>query len=156
VAKAAVKTIAAGGVLLLALVTACSGNNAQTNSFNTLADAQQGGAIEQGLLPDRLPPGTRDIRIGHGSGQVRSWGLFNFPPDQADALKQILRPDELPLEGTTVDVPGRIEWWPRALRGTLNAEQLAITGLKAYSTADGARILAVNWSQGRAYYWGAD
>ncbi len=148
------KVIAArGGVWLVALLTACSGINTRTNSFNTLEDARQAGAIEQGLLPERLPPGTRDIRIGYVPGQVGSWGLFNFPPDQADALKQILRPDEIPLDGKTVDVPARIEWWPRALRGTLDAEQLGITGLKAYATLDGARTLAVNWSQGRAYYW---
>jgi hypothetical protein len=152
-----VRIVARGcGVWLLAVLTACSGVNTRTNSFNTLADAKQAGAIEQGLLPEGLPSGTRDIRIGYVPGQVRSWGLFNFPPEQADALKQILRPDEVPLDGKTVDVPGRIEWWPKALRGTLNAEQLGITGLKAYATRDAARIVAVNWAQGRAYYWGSD
>jgi hypothetical protein len=152
-----VRIIAPGcGVVLFALLTACSGVNTRTNSFNTLADAKQAGAIEQGLLPDGLPSGARDIRVGYVPGPVRSWGLFNFPPEQADALKQILRPDELSLDGKTVDVPGRIEWWPKALRGTLNAEQLGITGLKAYATLDTARIVAVNWRQGRAYYWVSD
>ena len=149
-------TAARAGVFVLALLAACSGINARTNSFNTLADAAQAGAIEQGLVPDRLPAGTRDIRIGYVPGQTGGWGLFNFPPGEADALKAMLRPEEVPLAGRRVDVPGRIEWWPKALRGTLDAEQLSITGLKAYQTIDGARIVAINWNQGRAYYWNFD
>ena len=141
------------GVLLLAIGAACSGANARTNSFNTLAGAIEGGAVEQGLLPAGLPPGTRDIRVGHVPGGRGRWGLFNFPPDQDSALKQILQPQEIPLEGQRGDVPGRIEWWPRALRGTLDGERLGITGLKGYKTLDGTRVVAVNWQQGRAYYW---
>ena len=30
---------------------------------------------------------------------------------------------------------------------------LAATGLQAYQVKDTAFILAVNWAQGRAYYW---
>lgn len=144
---------AAAGVLLLGLAAGCSGVNARTNAFNTLAEAQQAGAIAQGLVPDGLPPGTRDIRTGHVPGEGGHWGLFNFPPDQDAALKRILQPEEISLAGQEVAVPGRIEWWPRALRGTLDADRLEATGLKAYRSIDGARILAVNWSQGRAYYW---
>jgi hypothetical protein len=144
------------GAVAVALAAGCSGVNTRTNAFNTLADARQAGAIEQGLLPDGLPPGTRDIRIGHLPGERVSWGLFNFPPEQDAPLRQILQPQEVSLDGQRVEVPGRIEWWPRALRGALDAEQLAITGLKGYRTLDGAWVVAVNWQQGRAYYWVSD
>lgn len=141
------------GVVLLALSAACSGSNARTNAYNTLAEARQAGAIEQGWLPHGLPPGTRDIRTGHIPGESGRWGLFNFPPAEGAALRRILQAEEIPLDGRSVEVPGRIEWWPVALRGTLDGERLGITGLKAYLTIDDARIMAVNWNQGRAYYW---
>lgn len=144
------------GVFAVAMAAGCSGINTRTDAFNTLAEARQAGAIEQGLLPDGLPPGTRDIRIGHVPGERGSWGLFNFPPDESARLKQILQPQEVSLEGQRVEVPGRIEWWPRALRGALDAEPLGITGLKGYRTLDGTRVVAINWQQGRAYYWASD
>lgn len=143
----------ASAVLVLAMAGACSGANARTHSFNTLSAAIEAGAVEQGLLPAGLPPGTREIRIGYLPDGRGRWGLFNFPPDQGPALKQILQPQEIPLEGQRVDVPGRIEWWPRALRGTLDGERLGATGLKGYKTLDGTRVVAINWAQGRAYYW---
>ena len=147
---------AGAGVLLIAIAAACDSANTRTNAFNTLADAVQAGAIAQGLVPDGLPAGARDIRTGHVPGGRGRWGLFNFPPEEGPALKQMLRPEELSLVGRQVDVPGRIEWWPPALRGTLDGERLAITGLKAYRTTDDTRIVAVNWKQGRAYYWDGD
>jgi hypothetical protein len=140
-------------IVVLTLAAACSGVNARTNAFNTLAEAEQAGAVAQGLVPAGLPPGTRDIRIGYMPGEGAHWGLFNFPPGERDALSRLLRPEEVSLVGRRVEVPGRIEWWPRALRGTLDAERLGSTGLKAYQTRDGTRIIALNWQQGRAYYW---
>jgi hypothetical protein len=148
-----VRRLRACGVLVLAIAAACSGANARTNSFDTLAGAIEAGVVEQGRLPAGLPPGTRDIRTGYVPGERGSWGLFNFPPDQGSALKQILQPQEISLEGQRVEVPGRIEWWPRALRGRLDGERLGITGLKGYNTLDGTRVVAVNWQQGRGYYW---
>jgi hypothetical protein len=52
-----------------------------------------------------------------------------------------------------VDAPARIEWWPVLLRGALNAESIAATGLRAHESVDGRLIFLVNWNQCRAYYW---
>jgi hypothetical protein len=155
-AQAAVIRLVAGVCgIVLALATACSGINARTDSFNTLADARQAGAIEQGRLPEGVPPGTRDIRIGYVPGSTERWGLFNFPQEEAPALRALLQPREVSLTGKRIDVPGRVEWWPVALRGELDGERLGLTGLKTYVTTDDALFVAVNWNQGRAYYWNA-
>jgi hypothetical protein len=141
--------------LCAVLIGGCTSLNSQTASYNTLEEARRAGAITSGLLPDGLPPGTRDIRTAHVPGSTEQWGLFNFPPGEADVLKRLLASAEVSLAGQYIEVPGRIEWWPVALRGDLDAEQIGITGLRAYRTTDQSRIVAVNWKQGRAYYWSA-
>ena len=145
----------AAAALLMAVlaVSACSSASARTTAFGTLAEAEQAGAIAQGLLPAGLPDGTRDIRVGHVPGQTQRWGLFEFPPEQGPSLAAVLQPQDVPLQGQRPGVPSRIEWWPVALRGTLDGERLGQTGLKGYKSLDGVRTVAVNWQQGRAYFW---
>jgi hypothetical protein len=155
VEEAAVSGRALLALVLLVAAAACAGIRAQTDSFNTLEDARRAGAMERGLLPLRLPPGARDIRIAYVPGTSDRWGLFNFPPDQGGTLRAELGPDEVALPGLHIDVPPRFEWWPVALRGDLDAEGLTVTGLRAYQTRDGRLLVAVHWAQGRAYYWRA-
>jgi len=80
--------------------------------------------------------------------------LFNFPPQDAGALRAMLHADETTLAGVECDIPGRIEWWPVLLRGSVNAEQAKAAGLQSYRSRQGRLIVVVNWNQGRAYYWG--
>jgi hypothetical protein len=51
------------------------------------------------------------------------------------------------------DPPGRLEWWPRILRSPLDLAQLQSTGLRLYRSRDNRLTYAVNWQQGRAFYW---
>jgi hypothetical protein len=141
-------------VLLASVVVApgCSGLNAQTNSFATLAEARQAGAIAQGWIPDGLPPGTHDIRLAYVPDGPQRWGIVNFPPAEGDTLKALLA-DEMSLQGIDCDVPPRIEWWPIVLRGALDEEQIRATGLRAHRARQRNLVFAVNWNQGRAYYW---
>ena len=145
----------AGGPAAIALVAAaaCSGINAQTHSFATLAEARQAGAIANGWMPDGLPPGSHDIREGHVPGTIERWGIIDFPQSEEASLRALLQPDALPLNGQRCEIPGRIEWWPLMLRGALDGERLASTGIRAYRAKEGNLIFAVNWSQGRAYFW---
>jgi hypothetical protein len=141
---------------LLALVvvaTACAEIKSQTYMYGTLEEARQAGAVERGWLPDRLPPGSREIRVAVVPERPDRWGLFNFPPDEGEYLERLLAPGEIDFEGVRVSIPARIEWWPVALRGPLDGERLGLTGLKGYRSADNLFIVAVNWNQGRAYYW---
>ena len=139
--------------IVLMLSTACSGINAQTNSFTTLADARQSGAIGKGWIPEGLPPDAHDIREGHVPGTSERWGIFEYPESQEATLRALLQPDEIPLDGERCEIPGRIEWWPVMLRGALDGKRLSSTGIRAYRAKTGNLIFAVNWSQRRAYFW---
>ena len=132
---------------------ACAGINAQTNSFATLSEARQSGAIAQGWIPEGLPAGAHDIREGHVPGTPQRWGLFEYPKSEEASLRALLQPEEIALDRERCEVPGRIEWWPLMLRGALDRERLAATGIRVYRAKEGNLLVAVNWSQGRAYFW---
>ena len=142
---------AAGFVLIL--TTACSGINAQTNSFATLAEARQAGAIAKGWIPEGLPADSHDIREGHVPGTPQRWGIVDYPYLQEASLRALLEPEEMSLDRQRCEIPGRVEWWPVMLRGALDGQRLSSTGIHAYRAKTGNLIFAVNWSQGRAYFW---
>lgn len=132
---------------------ACAGINSQTNSFATLDEARQAGAVANGWVPAWLPPGSHDIREAHVPGTPALWGIVNFPQAESDVLRSALVPDEIALDGLRLETPGRIEWWPIELRGALNGERLGVVGIRGYRARQNDLIVAVNWKQGRAYYW---
>jgi len=134
---------------------ACSGIKSQTNSFSTLAEARQAGAVANGWIPEGLPAGAHDMREGHVPGTPQRWGLFEYPHAEEAALRALLHPDEIPADRERCEVPARIEWWPRVLRGQLDGDRLAATGARVYRAREGNLLFAVNWNQGRAYYWSA-
>jgi hypothetical protein len=143
------------GCLLLALLltaAGCGDLGVVTESYGTLAEATADGAVARGDVPQGLPPGTRELREAHDTKSPRRWGLFDFPPAEADALRALLGP-EMSLRGVEVDPPRRIEWWPVLLRGLLDDEQVRATGARAYPSRAGELIFVVNWRQGRAFYW---
>ncbi|MEN3340452.1 MAG: hypothetical protein V7647_4128 [Acidobacteriota bacterium] len=138
-----------------ALVIACASLNSQTYSFATLDEARASGAIANGWVPEGLPAGSHDIRVAQVPNTTQRWGIVNFPPAEEASLRRLLRSDETSLGGEHCDMPGRIEWWPVVLRGTLDASSVAATGLHGYRSKSGDLLFAVNWNQGRAYYWRA-
>jgi hypothetical protein len=138
--------------LVLGIAASCAGINSQTNSFATLDEARRTGAIAKGWIPAGRPPGSHDIREAHVPGTPRRWGIINFPQAEADTLRAILR-EEMSLQGQRCDMPKRIEWWPIEMRGELNGNRLAVTGIRGYRAKTGDLVFAVNWNQGRAYYW---
>jgi hypothetical protein len=143
------------GVCLAAAVTiagGCRNTGVITEAYATLAEAQAAGAVDRGWLPRGLPPGTRELRVAHDENSPRQWGLYDFPPDQGDALRPLLGA-EVPFDGLSCNPPRRIEWWPVLLRADLDGERLRATGLRAYAASEGDLIHAVNWAQGRGYYW---
>jgi hypothetical protein len=133
-------------------VSACADRNVVTNSYATHDEAVRAGALNQGWIPGGLPTGIFDIREAHDLDRTRRWGLFSFPRDDEDALAGLLGP-QVSVDGETCDPPARIEWWPLLLRGVLDDERLATTGLKVYRPENERLTFAVNWNQRRAYYW---
>ncbi len=145
------------GILIVfaALLQACAGMNSQTYAYATLDEARRAGAIANGWIPEGLPPGSHDIRVAQLPGSPQHWGIINFPRAEEGSLRALLQPGEISLTGEHCDMPGRIEWWPVLLRGALDADRLAATGIRGYRARSGNLLFAVNWSQGRAYYWRA-
>jgi hypothetical protein len=135
------------------VLAACAGIKSQTNSYATLAEARNAGAITNGWIPEGLPTGSHDIREGHVPGSSHRWGLFEYPPAEEGVLRALLSPDEIPADGLRPDIPARIEWWPRMLREPIDGGQLASTGTRLYRSRRGDLMFAVNWNQARAYYW---
>lgn len=137
----------------VALTVGCAYSDAVTNAYATKAEAEQAGAVERGWVPRGLPQSTRDLREAHSTEGKRVWGLFSFTPDDGDALRAVVQPDELSAGGLRPEVPARIEWWPVLLRATLDAEHVKAAGLQVYRSRSGGLIFVINWKQGRAYYW---
>ena len=137
--------------LFVLALAACTGVNARTTSFASLAEAQE--AIANGWLPSGLPASSYEIRVAYVPDGWQRWGIINFPAADAAQLRAILQPEELSLAGVRCQVPGRIEWWPVQLRQDLDADRIAATGAKAHRARTGNLIFVVNWTQGRAYYW---
>ena len=136
----------------LLAVAGCRDADVVTESYATLKEAAAAGAIDRGWVPRGLPPGAYELRDAHDLDSNRRWGLFNFPQAEADALRATLG-SEISLDGHRCRAPRRIEWWPQILRDDLDPRKIAATGLRAYSAREGDLVFAVNWSQGRAYYW---
>jgi hypothetical protein len=133
--------------------TACRDLQVVTNTYASLAEARTAGAIDKGWIPPILPDGAHDIREAHDEAHSRRrWGLFSFRSSDDAPFRGRLGA-EISLQGVAADPPPRIEWWPVLLRGSLDPAQVANTGLKGYSVAGDELVVAVNWSQRRAYYW---
>jgi hypothetical protein len=143
---------AAGAALAVLMLTACRNLDVVTETYATLAEAQAAGAVDRGWLPRGLPPGTYELRLAHDLDSNRRWGLFNFPAAEGETLRTLIE-SEIPFDGLTCSPPRRIEWWPVLLRERLDGERIRATGVRGYALKGSDLILAVNWAQGRAYYW---
>jgi hypothetical protein len=140
-------------LVFLSALGACRNLDVVSASYATLGEAERAGAVAEGWIPAGLPAGAHEIREAHGTESKQRWALFSFRDQDEAALKRLLEPTEITLQGQVCDAPGRIEWWPILLRGELDDERIRATGLQAYRSADGFLVFAVNWKQRRAYYW---
>jgi hypothetical protein len=151
---AAHRVATATGVLaLLVVLSACASEQVDTTSFASFREAREAGAVARGWVPAMLPESAYELRAAYEPGGWKRWGLLNFHPEDVAAVRAIVESGQLSLEGTRIDIPRRIEWWPVAMRGDLDHQSLGATGLQAYRVKGSTLVLAVNWSQGRAYYW---
>jgi hypothetical protein len=143
-------------MVMAAASTGCRDNEVMTASYATMAEAREDGAQARGDIPPGVPEGAHEIRTASDVRSRRRWGLFNFAPQDAGTLRAMLHAEETSLAGVVCDVPGRIEWWPVILRGTVNADHAKAASLQAYRSLQGGLMVVVNWNQGRAYYWGGE
>ena len=142
-------------VLAVLVATAGCAAEVHTMSYASFREARDAGAVARGWVPAMLPEGAYELRAAYEPDGWKRWGILNFRTEDAGAMRQMLDETELSLDGMRIDIPGRIEWWPVGLRGELEHESLRATGLQAYRVKNTGFIVAVNWPQGRAYYWAA-
>lgn len=147
------KTSVAAALIAWLVLAGCGGPTVHTATYATVPEAREAGAVDRGWVPREVPAAAYELRAAYAVQGWERWGLFNFRPADADALREALEPTEVSLTGTTMEIPGRIEWWPVILRGNVDADRVAATGLRAYRSRSGGFVFGVNWNQGRAYYW---
>jgi hypothetical protein len=145
------KLVAGSSVLAVLALTACSDLRVKEGIYANLDEAKVAGAIQAGWVPAGLPPGVADLREGHLPGG-RHWGVFTFGPRDADALRSLVGP-EITMAAPACDPPGRLEWWPQILHTPIDLDGVRSTGFRLYSDRVGEIAFAINWGQGRAYYW---
>ena len=149
------RPVAGRARLAVALCTAfaaasCGDLRVMIGVFNTAADARAGSAIADGWVPDGIPAGATDLRAGY-LPDGRHWGVFAFPRADEPAVRALTR-EEITSGTLACEPPGRLEFWPRVLFTPVDVERVRATGFRLYRGAD-ARTYAINWGQGRAYYW---
>jgi hypothetical protein len=137
--------------VLLLFATCCAGIQTETGVYATVAEARADGAIERGWVPEGVPASATDLRVAHRA-EKQHWGVFVFPAGEDEAVRALVGAE---ITGTVpeCDPPGRLEWWPRILRTPMDLSQLQSTGLRLYRGRDDRVTYAVNWRQGRAFYW---
>jgi hypothetical protein len=137
-------------MVLAIAVIGCSDLRVKIGIYANLDEAQRAGAIVNGWVPGGLPPGTGDLREGHVP-DGRHWGVFTFPASEAAAIRALLG-SEINTGTLACEPPGRLEFWPRVLLSPVDVERVRSTGFRLFGGRDG-RTYAINWGQGRAYYW---
>jgi len=142
------KVLGVLGVLMVLL--GCGDLRVKMDIFTTVDEARRAGAIAAGWVPERVPAGASDLREGH-LPDGRHWGVFAFQAADEAAVRSLVG-EEVTTGTLTCDPPGRLEFWPRLIHGTVDVAQVRSTGFRLYHGQDG-RTYAINFGQGRAYYW---
>jgi hypothetical protein len=137
-------------VLLALLLAACGDLRVKMAVFNSADEARQAGAIGAGWVPDGIPAAATDLRAGY-LPDGRQWGVFAFRSAEEAEVRR-LTADEITSGTLQCEPPGRLEFWPRVLLTPVDVARVQTTGFRLYRGHD-ARTYAVNWGQGRAYYW---
>ena len=108
--------------------------------------------MEYRWTPDtaNLPAAASDLRAGY-MPDGRHWGVFAFRAADEPAVRPRMG-EEITAGPLECDPPGRLEFWPRVLRTPIDLEKVRSTGFRLYRGTDG-RQYAINWGQGRVYYW---
>jgi hypothetical protein len=136
-------------LVALMVVGACSDLQVKMGVYANVDEARKAGAIASGWVPEGLPSGASDLREGHVP-DGRHWGAFTFPAADATPVQALLGP-EITAGTVKCEPPGRLEFWPRVLLSPVDVERVRSTGFHIYQGRD--RTYAINWGQGRAYYW---
>jgi hypothetical protein len=138
------------GVLMVLCLAGCGDLRVKIGIYANLDEARKAGAFASGWVPEGLPADASDLREGH-LPDGRQWGAFSFPGG-SDAPVRALLGSEITTGTLSCEPPGRLDFWPRVLLSPVDVGRVRSTGFRLYSGRD-SRTYAINWGQGRAYYW---
>jgi len=148
-------------VLCVALFSILAGGCSERHQsfYPSLADADKGGEITRGWIPDYLPVSSRAIHIVYAPESPRTWCAFEFSPGDAQRLKENLKSvGALPPPVKRVASPG-VPWWPAVLKGNLDVGNIHRSGLDLYVAEEPAHpantdilLFAIDWTNGRAFF----
>jgi hypothetical protein len=141
------------------LVEGCDDN--RDLFYSAFADAVKAGEINRGWIPDYLPKTSRAIHLNEQDSPSKEWCGFEFLPTDSQSLREHLKSvDALPPSVRRVPSPGG-SWWPPMLNGNLNAQKIHKEGFELYvveTSADSVStwvdLFAINWSEGRGFFYG--
>jgi len=136
--------------VVLLVLGACGDLRVKVAVFNTVDEARAGGAVAAGWVPDGLPGGASELRAGY-LPDGRHWGAFTFPAAESATVRALVG-SEITAGTLSCEPPGRLEFWPRVLLSPVDVERVRSTGFRVFAGRD-SRTYAINWGQGRAYYW---
>jgi hypothetical protein len=129
--------------------------------YASLADADKGGAITRGWIPDDLlPSSSRTIHEVHDLSPSTEWCAFEFAPADSQNLRRNLKSvDALPPSISRVPSPN-VSWWPSMLKGNLDRERIHREGFELYaverpatSVTTDVLLFAIDWSKGRGFFY---
>jgi hypothetical protein len=131
-------------------------------TYSNLSEASNAGAITRGWVPDDiLPASSRNIHVVGELSPSKEWCAFEFSAGGTESLRKSLKTADV-LTPSVVRVPSPgVLWWPEALRGSLDTEQINKAGFQLYalerpanSVNMGIYLFALDWSKGRGFfYW---
>ena len=102
------------------------------------------GALQEGVT-------AKDLALGI-IGRIGTDGATGYVIEYAGEAVRSLTGEEITAGTLSCDPPGRLEFWPRVLLSPVAVDRVRSTGFRVYRGHDG-RTYAINWGQGRVYYW---
>ena len=129
--------------------------------YNDLSGAAKAGEFDRGWLPDYLPKTSRNIHLVELDSPSKEWCGFEFSPSDSQGLRETLKTvTALPPSVRRLPSPGR-SWWPAVLNGNLDVKKIHQEGFELYivespadSTSTWVNLFAIDWSNGRGFFYG--
>src|SRR5450432_125771 len=117
------------------------------------------------LTVDGFPDFSPRVRIisnlTYDLSPSREWYGFEFNRTDAETLLSSVKPaNPLALPIARIPTP-RVQWWPKALEGNLNAQAIQRAGFELYSVTkpvsqaqNETLVFAIDRTNGRGYFYG--
>ena len=137
------------------LAAACDYLDTRESTYETVHEAHAAGAVDQGWVPEYLPPSAREIRERHNVATSEVWGRFEFKAGDLAQTAHACRP----VDVREVSLPGAetrgTAWWAEMLRTDRSAaaEHFELHACGTVPQTAQRRFLAVHRRMPTAFYW---